>query len=226
MLDLSNVIQRSKCHTLCYRPLPVNKYTKCIWRKCLFSSQEIPPQEIDQEMRYDISTSPQNWKIERPCSGNPSMPCSILGLMIESTTSQKPLLHAGLPVLHHHQGGGGLLTDAQQAHQGGVLTSLKVDVHLWIIQSSYLDSSVQIFQHVLPVVLVFHPRNNLEQNVCVFKVLLANRDQGCNHLCVAWKRPGLAGNCGANNWAKFALAQHFTTGLVTILGWVKLKLIV
>merc|ERR1719507_918991 len=115
-------------------------------------------------MRYDISTSPQNWKIERPCSGNPSMPCSILRLMIKSTTSQKPLLHAGLPVLHHHQGGGGLLTDAQQAHQGGVLTSL--------------DSSVQICQHVLPVVLVFHPRNNL---------------------CVAWKRPGLAGNCGTNN---------------------------
>lgn len=68
----------------------------------------------NEEMRMYSS----NQDFERlPCRGNPPMPCCILRLVVKSSTSQQPLLHAGLPMLHHHQGGGGLLADAQQAHQ-------------------------------------------------------------------------------------------------------------
>ena len=64
------------------------------------------------------------------------MPGSILRLMIKSPTSQQPLLHAGLPMLHHHQGGGGLFTDAQQTDKGGMLTSLK--------KSCYYDGVIDL----------------------------------------------------------------------------------
>ena len=99
------------------------------------------------------------------------MPGSILRLMIKSPTSQQPLLHARLPMLHHHQGGGGLFTDAQQTDKGGILTSLKkyhVIMMVSFISRGYLDSSVKIFQHVLPLMFILHPWNHLKRSAMIF----------------------------------------------------------
>ena len=64
----------------------------------------------------------------------------------------------------------------------------------------YLDSSVKIFQHVLPLMFILHPWNHLKRKKC--KDIL-NITQSLslenNHLCVTWKRSSLTGDCGTHN---------------------------